>query len=249
MYLQLKNITKEWITKEGVKTTLENISLDVKEGELICILGPSGCGKSTLLQIIAGIIPQTSGEVLLKGNKIKKTCTCRALVFQKPTLYPWKTVQENISFGLMLQKASKEKIKEVVDDKVQLIGLKGYEHYYPYQLSEGMKQRTQIARVLAVNPEIILMDEPFAALDEQLKAKFDDDLLTIWACEKKTILFVTHSIEEALLLADKIIIMKPNPGEVYIEQQIDLPRPRNIFSTELIQLRKTLLHELSKFYN
>ncbi len=249
MYLQIKNIAQKWNSKKGETTTLKNISLNIEKNEFVCIVGPSGCGKSTLLQIVSGIIHPTNGEILFNGKTISKTCSCRSMVFQKPTLYPWKTVKENIAFGLELNKKPKDFIEKIVNEKIELINLKGYEDYYPYQLSEGMKQRTQIARVLALNPEIILMDEPFAALDEQLKTKFDNDILDIWEKEKKTILFVTHSIEEALLLADRIIIMRSNPGEIHIEKKIEIPRPRNIFSSEIVNIRKELLYELSKLYN
>lgn len=249
MYLTIHNISKKWDLKDDKTITLNNVSLDVEKHEFISIIGPSGCGKTTILQIIAGIIEPTHGEVLLEGKRIKKTCDCRALVFQKPALYPWKTVKENISFGLMLKKIPKEDWEQIIQDKINLTSLSGYEDYYPFQLSEGMKQRTQIARVLAINPEVILMDEPFAAIDELLKTKFDNELIEIWQKERKTILFVTHSLEEALLLSDRIILMKSNPGEIYLEQKIDLPRPRNIFSSEIVQIRKYLLHELSSLYN
>lgn len=248
MYLEIKNISHHWSVSNTEKTVLNNVSIGVKKNEFVCIIGPSGCGKSTLLNIVAGILEPVQGEVLRNGARINKTCPCRALVFQKPTLYPWKTVKENVAFGLFLQQKPKDFIDNTVAEKISLIGLTGCENYYPYQLSEGMKQRTQIARVLAFNPDIILMDEPFAALDEQLKRKLDDDLINIWETEKKTILFVTHSIEEALLLADRIIVMKPNPGEIHLVQQVDFPRPRNIFSPELVKIRKELRNELSKFY-
>lgn len=248
MYLTLNNINKEWETSGKRVLTVKDFSLNIAKNEFVSLIGPSGCGKSTLLQIISGIVQPTSGEVLLDGRKMKKSCSCRSLVFQKPTLYPWKTVKENVSFGLKLLNVQKKETERIVAEKIELTGLTGYEDYFPYQLSEGMKQRTQIARVLAINPEIILMDEPFAALDEMLKAKLDNDLINIWEKEKKTILFVTHSLEEALSLSDRIIIMKSNPGEIHLEQKIDLPRPRDIFSNEIVLIRKNLLHELSKLY-
>ncbi len=246
MYLQIENISKTWPVIGGKITTLKNISFGIDKNEFVCILGPSGCGKTTLLMIISGIIPQTSGTIFLEGKKMRKTCYCRALVFQEPALYPWKTVAQNVEFGLVLKKIPITQRAQIVKEKIELTGLKGYENYFPYQLSVGMKQRTQIARMLAINPDIILMDEPFAAMDELLKTKFDNDLLQIWEQEKKTILFVTHSIEEAVILSDRVIVMKSNPGEVYFDKRIDLPRPRNIFSTEITKLRKYFRHELSK---
>lgn len=249
MFLQIENISKTWPVDGGNITTLKNISFGIHENEFVCVLGPSGCGKTTLLMIISGIIPQTSGSVLLEGKKMSKTCYCRALVFQEPALYPWKTVSQNVEFGLLLKKLPEDQRIRIVKEKIELTGLTGYENYYPYQLSVGMKQRTQIARTLATNPDIILMDEPFAAMDELLKSKFDNDLLLIWEHEKKTILFVTHSIEEAVLLADRVLVMKSNPGEICLDQRIDLPRPRNIFSVEMTELRKYFRHELSKIYS
>jgi len=247
--LQIENIFKSWPVAGGEITTLKNVSFGIEKNEFVCILGPSGCGKTTLLMIVSGLIPQTSGTVFFDGKKMTKTCSCRALVFQEPALYPWKTISQNIEFGLLLKKIPEGQRDQIVKEKIELTGLIGYEDYYPSQLSVGMKQRTQIARILALNPDIILMDEPFAAMDELLKAKFDNDLLQIWEHEKKTILFVTHSIEEAVLLADRVIVMKSNPGEICFDKRIDLPRPRNIFSTEITELRKYFRHELSKIYS
>lgn len=244
--MQVENIYKSWPVAGGEITTLKDISFGIEKNEFVCILGPSGCGKTTLLMILSGIIPQTSGSLVLDGKKISKTCYCRTLVFQEPALYPWKTVSQNVEFGLLLKKIPKAKRIQIVKEKIELTGLTGYEDYFPYQISVGMKQRTQIARTLAMNPDIILMDEPFAAMDELLKTKFDNELLQIWEREKKTILFVTHSIEEAILLADRVIVMKSNPGEVYLDKSIDLPRPRNLFSEEITELRKYFRHELSK---
>ncbi len=248
MYLTINNISKSWDSTGGGVPTIKNFSLSIAKNEFVSIIGPSGCGKSTLLQIVAGIIEPTAGNVLLEGRKIKKTCPCRALVFQKPTLFPWKTVKENVGFGLMLKKIPKKEAETIIEAKIEQTGLSGYGDYYPHQLSEGMKQRTQIARVLAINPEIILMDEPFAALDEMLKSRLDNELMDIWEKEKKTVLFVTHSLEEALLLSDRIILMKSNPGEIHLEHKLDWLRPRNIFSPEIVETRKYLLNELSKLY-
>lgn len=249
MLLEIENISKSWPVSGGEITTLKNISFGIERNQFVCILGPSGCGKTTLLMIISGLIPQTAGTVLFEGKKMSKTCYCRALVFQEPALYPWKTVAQNVEFGLILKKIPKKERLQIVNEKIELTNLKGYEDYFPYQLSVGMKQRTQIARTLAINPDIILMDEPFAAMDELLKTKFDNDLLRIWDQEKKTILFVTHSIEEAILLSDRVIVMKTNPGEIHIDRRIDLPRPRNIFSAEMTEVRKYFRHELSKIYS
>jgi ABC-type nitrate/sulfonate/bicarbonate transport system ATPase subunit len=249
MYLTINNISKTWDISGDKPPTIKDFSLSLAKNEFVSIIGPSGCGKSTLLQIVAGIIKPTAGKVLLEGRTIKKTCPCRALVFQKPTLFPWKTVKENIGFGLMLKKKERKEAEKIINEKIKQTGLSGYADYYPHQLSEGMKQRTQIARVLAINPEIILMDEPFAALDEMLKSRLDNELMDIWEKERKTVLFVTHSLEEALLLSDRIVLMKPNPGEIHLEHALDWPRPRTIFSSEIVETRKYLLNELSKLYH
>ena len=248
MHLEISNISKSWNNNGKSNHALKEVSFSVTNNEFICIIGPSGCGKTTLLKIISGIIPSDDGMILFNGNRISKTCACRAMVFQEPTLYPWKTVSQNIEMGLVFRKTEASKRKQTVNEKIALAGLKGFEDYYPYQLSGGMKQKTQLARVLAMNPEVVMLDEPFAAMDEILKYKFDNYLLDIWEQEKKTFILVTHSIEEALLLADRIIIMKPNPGEIYLEHKIDIPRPRDLFSKEIVELRKFLRHELSKFY-
>lgn len=247
-YLQINSISKSWVNSGGHKQALKDVSFSVSKNEFLCIIGPSGCGKTTLLRIIAGIVPSSEGTISLEGKKISHTCSCRAMVFQEPTLYPWKTVAQNIELGLIFRKMDPEKRTTVVREKISLAGLNGYENYYPSQLSGGMKQKTQLARALAINPEIVLLDEPFAAMDEILKSKFDSYLLNIWEQERKTFILVTHSIEEALMLADRIIIMKPNPGEIHGEKVINIPRPRDLFSKKIVELRKHLRHELSAFY-
>lgn len=248
MYLQIKNITKNWDHRGDKKQVLRNVSFSVEKNEFICIVGPSGCGKTTLLKIILGMWPASAGTVLLEGEKISKTCICRAMVFQEPPLYPWKTVAQNIEIGLIFQKIDSKKRKKIVAEKISITELNGYENYYLYQLSSGMKQKTQLARVLALNPDIVLLDEPFASLDELLKHKFDIYLHKIWEQEKKTFILVTHSIEEAILLADRIFVMKSSPGEIHLEKKVNIPHPRDLFSNEIVELRKLLRYELSEFY-
>lgn len=248
MHLEIANISKTWRDNGTEQKVLEGIDISVEKNEFVCIIGPSGCGKTTLLKIVAGLEHADEGKILFKENTIHTTCQCRAMVFQEPPLYPWKTVQQNIELGLIFRNTPLAERKETVKEKIQLTGLKGYEDYYPNQLSGGMKQKTQLARVLALNPEIVLLDEPFAAMDEILRHSFDLYLLDLWEKEKKTFVLVTHSIEEAVLLADRIIIMKPNPGRIHLEQKIDLPRPRDLFSDEIVKLRKLFRNELSKFY-
>ena len=195
-------------------TALEDVSFKVARNEFLCIVGPSGCGKTTLLHIIAGLEAPTCGSVFLKGQKVTDTCPCRALVFQESALFPWKTVLENILFGLEIQSIPKEKRLRIARENLQLVGLRGYENHHPHQLSGGMKQKVQIARVLALDPEILLLDEPFASMDEITKTRLDLELLDIWKKKKKTVIFVTHSLEEAILLSDRILIFGVDPGRI-----------------------------------
>jgi NitT/TauT family transport system ATP-binding protein len=248
MYLSVNNISKTWLQENGTKQALQNLTFEVKKNEFVCIVGSTGCGKTTLLKIIAGIDQATNGQVLLNGKEINKTCSCRSMVFQDPTLFPWKTVYQNIESGLIFKKIDKQKRKLIVEKTLKKTYLTEYQHLYPYQLSGGMKQKTQLARAIAMDSDIVLLDEPFAAMDEILKHQFDNYLLHLWEKEKKTFILVTHSIEEALILADRIIVMKPNPGEIQAEYKIDLARPRDLFSDEIVQLRKKIRHEISKFY-
>jgi len=248
MYLNINNISKTWQQDNSTKHALREVSFGVQKNEFVCVVGPTGCGKTTLLKIIAGIEQATSGQVLLNGKEINQTCSCRSMVFQDPTLFPWKTVYENIESGLIFKKVDKHLRKTIVESTLQKTYLTEYQHLYPYQLSGGMKQKTQLARAIALNSEIVLLDEPFAAMDEILKHQFDNYLLEMWEKEKKTFILVTHSIEEALLLADRIIVMKPNPGEIEAEHKINLARPRELFDPEIVQLRKKIRNEISKFY-
>ncbi len=248
MYLEIDNLSKRWTNSGETPQVLQNISLKIKENEFVCIVGPSGCGKTTLLKILSGIEKADSGSVIFNQKETDTTCQCRNMVFQEPPLYPWKTVAENVELGLIFNKVPAKERQATVKEKIVLCELSGYENYYPNQLSGGMKQKTQLARVLALNPDIVLLDEPFAAMDEILRHSFDIYLQHLWEEEKKTYIMVTHSLEEALLLADRILIMKPNPGEIHLEECIDLPRPRDLFSKEIVELRKKLRNELSKFY-
>ena len=169
MYLQINNISKTWFHADGAKQALNEVSFDVKQNEFVCIVGPSGCGKTTMLKIIAGIEQPTRGAVLLHDKAISKTCTCRAMVFQEHTLFPWKTVAQNVEMGLVFKKTDKLLRKQIVEEVLEKTGLTEYVNYFPYQLSGGLKQKAQLARALALNPDIVLLDEPFAAMDEILK--------------------------------------------------------------------------------
>ncbi len=223
---------------------IDNVSLEVEEGELICITGPSGCGKTTILRIIAGLEKQTSGRVLVNGKDIRSPGPDRGMVFQEFALFPWRSVRRNVEFGLELRNIPKDELRRVSDKYIDLVGLKGFEDFHPNELSGGMKQRVGIARALANDPSILLMDEPFGALDAQTRNQMQKELLRIWGETKKTILFITHSVDEAVFLSDRIIVMSTKPGKVKSIYNVELPRPRDRSDPEFISLRKTVLDEL-----
>ncbi|CAN5467619.1 ABC transporter ATP-binding protein [soil metagenome] len=219
---------------------LENVSLQVEHGEFVCIVGPSGCGKSTLLNIIGGFLVATAGEALIEGEPVNGPDPRRIFVFQENGVFPWLTVRDNIGFGLQDKKP--EKRAEIVAHYTEMVGLTGFESSYPRELSGGMRQRVEIARALAANSQIIYMDEPFGALDFITRIKMRNDLVRIWQAEKKTILFVTHDIEEAVQLSDRVIVMSRRPATVQKEVLIDLPRPRNLDSPQYLKKRDLIFH-------
>jgi NitT/TauT family transport system ATP-binding protein len=221
-------------------TALENIDLSIATGEFICLLGPSGCGKTTLLNLIAGFLQPTSGSVLTNGVAVSGPGPDRGVVFQEYGIFPWFTVAQNIAFGPRMRGASKQEQEEVVRHYVDLVHLKGFEHHYPGELSGGMKQRVSIARSLANGPDILLMDEPFGALDAMTRETMQEELLNIWELDKKTCVFVTHSIAEAVYLADRIVILGAHPGRVKEIVEVTLPRLRDRSSTEYFDLYREL---------
>jgi NitT/TauT family transport system ATP-binding protein len=206
---------------------LEPTHLAVAENDFITILGPSGCGKSTLLRIVAGLDRPTAGRVLLDRRAVAGPGSDRGMVFQSYTLFPWLTVAENIAFGLRERGVPPARRRDVIGTYVEKVGLKGFENHYPKQLSGGMQQRTALARALANDPEILLLDEPFGALDNQTRALMQELLLGIWERERKTVLFVTHDIEEAIFLASRVVVMTARPGRIKAEVPVDLPHPRH----------------------
>ncbi|MCK5146378.1 ABC transporter ATP-binding protein [bacterium] len=240
MILELKNINKTFDQDVQSITALDDISIQVRRNEFLCILGPSGCGKSTLLHLIAALDNPSSGEIIFNEHYIPGPCACRGLVFQEDALYPWKTVWQNIAFGLEIQKIPSLQRELIIREHINLVGLPGFEHFYPHQLSGGMKQRVQIARTLALDPQILLMDEPFAALDEITRSRMDEELLSIWNRKKKTVIFVTHSIEEAVILGDRILIMDASPGRIIHEIINPLQRPRNPDDYDFINLKREI---------
>jgi NitT/TauT family transport system ATP-binding protein len=219
--IEVRNISK---TYDGGVQALRAINLDFAHGQLTSLLGPSGCGKTTLLKIIAGLIPPTSGEVLVKGRKVTGPGPERSFVFQDFALMPWATVLRNAAFGLELRGVPRSEREAVAERYLAQVGLKGFENKYPRQLSGGMRQRVGLARALAVDAEVILMDEPFSAVDEQTRRKFQEDLLDLIAREKKTFIFVTHSIEEAVYVSSRVVLLSARPGTVADVIDVAIPR-------------------------
>ncbi len=206
---------------------LSATDLDVAENDFITILGPSGCGKSTLLRIVAGLDRQTSGEVLLDGQRIDGPGADRGMVFQSYTLFPWLSVRDNVCFGLVERGLPRAQQLEVADAFLNKVGLRGFEHHYPKQLSGGMQQRVAIARALANGPRMLLMDEPFGALDHQTRELMQELLLGIWEQERKTVLFVTHDIDEAVFMGSRVVVMSARPGRIKLDRRVDIPHPRH----------------------
>jgi NitT/TauT family transport system ATP-binding protein len=220
----------------------QDVNLTVGEREVVAIIGPSGCGKTTLLRCIDGLIPLTQGEVLLEGNPVSAPREGVAMVFQHFGLFPWKTVYDNVAYGLKLAGLSSTQIDERVPHFIQLVGLAGFEKYYPYQISGGMQQRCGLARALATEPRVLLMDEPFGAVDAQTREILQFELLRIWEATPTTMVFVTHSIEEAVLMGDRIVVLKGRPSSVHEVVEVDLPRPRERATLQLSRFAELREH-------
>ncbi|NQE05327.1 NitT/TauT family transport system ATP-binding protein [ANME-1 cluster archaeon GoMg1] len=243
--LEIRNLSKTFSTEEGEMMALENISLEVKPAEFLCIIGPSGCGKTTLLRMVAGLDHPSSGEIILDGKEVKGPSPDRGMVFQEFSLFPWRTVLKNVEFGLEIKKVGNKARREIAERYIELVGLRGFENCYPYELSGGMKQRVAIARALATEPSILLMDEPFGSVDAQTRNILQEELLRIWKRTKKTILFVTHSVDEAVYLSDRVVVMSVRPGCLVKCLDVNIPRPRKRTSMEANEFREKLLMLLS----
>ena len=242
MNLKLRDISKTFTSEKGEKIeSLSSISLDIENQEFVCLLGPSGCGKTTLLRIIAGLDHASAGTVELGGTVIDQPNPQLAMIFQEYSLYPWRTVVANIGFGLEIRKIPAEERHSIVQKYVEIVGLKGFENSYPYELSGGMRQRVAVARALAVDPSILLMDEPFGALDAQTRNLLQHELLEIWEKTRKTILFVTHSVDEAVFMADRIVVLTPRPGRICEVIPIECTRPRDRTGVEFAKVRRYVL--------
>lgn len=234
--IKIEDLSMIYQDKNGGEpvTALKDVNLDIKEGEFISLLGPSGCGKTTLLRIIADLLQPSNGKVTVRGQSPRDIRLQKkyGIVFQNPVLYDWRTVRRNVCMPMELLGMPKSKRTERVTEMLDLVGLTNFGKHYPYELSGGMQQRVGIARALAINPEILLMDEPFSALDEFTREKLHEDLLNIWTKTNKTIVFVTHNISEAVFLSDRVVVLSPHPGRVSAVIDIDIPRPRNMESKQ-----------------
>jgi NitT/TauT family transport system ATP-binding protein len=228
--IQIKGMSKVFVARGKPLVAVENIDLGVPAGQFLCIVGPSGCGKTTVLRIVAGLEKQSGGIVtLIEEDRSKRL---NSMIFQEQSIFPWLTVRQNIAFGLQMRHVPKRDYRPVVDSYIEKVGLTRFADSYPHQLSGGMKQRVSIARAFANDPEILLMDEPFASLDEQNKLLLQEELLRIWDETRKTVLFITHSIDEALVLGDRVVVMSAHPGRIIDDVPVDFPRPRSVLDVK-----------------
>lgn len=225
--ISVRHVRKSFPLGSGTLSALHDIALSIGSGEFCCIVGPSGCGKTTLLRILAGLEEPTAGEVEIEASGSGRPLN--SMVFQEQSVFPWLTVEGNVGYGLRMRRVPRQRRRQIVRSYLAMVGLEGFATAYPYQLSGGMKQRVAVARAFANDPEVLLMDEPFASLDEQTKIVLQGELLRIWENSRKTVVFITHSIDEAVLLADRVMVMTARPGCIKAEVRIPLPRPRSVY--------------------
>jgi ABC-type nitrate/sulfonate/bicarbonate transport system ATPase subunit len=227
--VSVRKLSKTYYGRTGGEITVfSDIDLEIYAEEFICIVGPSGCGKTTFIKIVDGLVQASSGSVCVNGSEVREPDYDRAFVFQADSLYPWRTIIDNVAFGLEIKGVERKERYPRAQELIKRVGLSGFESHYPHELSGGMRQRVNLARALAVDPEIILMDEPFAALDAQTREVMQQELLRIWSSSKKTALFITHQIDEAVYLADRVIVFSARPSRVKAQIRIDIPRPRRL---------------------
>ncbi len=244
--IDIRDLSKVFTTRKRRVVAVEGMDLTVDDAEFVCLLGPSGCGKTTVLRIVAGLEPATGGEVAVHGKRVTGAGPERGMVFQEFALFPWRTVRRNIEFGLEMRNVPERERHVTSSRLIDLVGLEGFEDAHPDELSGGMRQRVGIARALANDPSVLLMDEPFGSLDAQTRNMMQKELLRIWSATRKTVLFVTHSVDEAVFLADRIVVMTARPGKVRESIQVSLPRPRDRTSAEFISVRGRVLNELDE---
>ena len=227
--ISLRNVTRRFRPrKRPAFVAIRDVSLDVPEGTFLSVVGPSGCGKSTLLGMISGLQPADGGEVWVRGERVRDVRTDIGFIFQREALLPWKTVLDNVGLALVFRGWPKPEARDAARRWIARVGLAGFEHYYPHQLSGGMRKRVSLAQTLVYDPAIVLMDEPFSALDVQTRNLMENELLGLWAEDRKTVVFITHDLEEAIALSDQVVVMTASPGRVKASYEIDLPRPRNV---------------------
>lgn len=249
--VKIDNVVKTYNTRKGETVALNGVSLDIKENEFICVVGPSGCGKSTLLNIIAGLLEPTSGNVSVDGKIVEGPGPERGVVFQQYALFPWLTVLKNVEFGLKLKGITGEQATQEAMRYLKMVDLEQFANSYPKELSGGMKQRVAIARAYAVNPQVLLMDEPFGALDAQTRTQLQTELLETWEKERKTCFFITHDVDEAIILAQKVIIMSARPGRIKEIVDITIPYPRDQetkMSPEFLELKNYIWSQVYQEY-
>ena len=244
MKLQLKGVSKTFHGSRHQVVALEDISIEVRQGEFICLIGPSGCGKSTVLNIIAGLEKADRGKVLIDGHQIEDPGPDRVVMFQGEALFPWLNVLGNVEFGMKIKGVPKKKRRIIALEFLRMVQLSAFQHSHLHELSGGMKQRVALARALTINPDILLMDEPFGALDAQTREILQAELQEIWSLTEKTIIFVTHNVREAVCLGDRVLVCSARPGRIKKEIKIDLPRPRRLGSLELIKVSNLIMQEL-----
>ena len=241
MKLEIRGVSKTFRGKGGALDALESIDLDVQAGEFVCLLGPSGCGKSTLLNIIAGLDQPTRGQVHMDGQLVERTGTDRVMIFQNAALFPWLNVMDNVEFGLRMGGVAKKERQATARRFLRMVNLSDFEQAFIHELSGGMRQRVALARALALDPDVLLMDEPFGALDAQTRDILHDELQTIWSSTRKTVLFVTHNVREAVVLGDRVVVFSARPGRIKKEFAVNLPRPRQIESYAVVDLAREVM--------
>ncbi len=248
-FISIRSLSKSFMdinNPEDVVHAVRDFDLDIAEGEFVCIVGPSGCGKTTLLRCIAGLVEPTRGEVRIQGKRLTGPGAERGYVFQSFALFPWRSVRRNIEFGLEIKGINKQERRRISDEYIEMVGLQGFEDSHPRELSGGMQQRVGLARALANDPEVLLMDEPFGSLDAQTRNIMQTEVLKIWNRTHKTIIFVTHSVDESIFLADRVVVLTARPADMKAIFPVDLPRPRDRASDPFAHIRHEVLEDLTE---
>jgi NitT/TauT family transport system ATP-binding protein len=237
--IQIKNLRKIYDTPERKVHALENVNLDIEDGEFLCLVGLSGCGKTTLLNILAGFVEITSGQILMEGKPLTEDYD-KGVVFQEYALFPWRTASKNVEYGLEVRRVPADKRKQIARDLLRLVRLEEFADFYPHNLSGGMRQRVAVARALAFDPQVLLMDEPFGALDAQTREELQELTVDVWQKTKKTVVYVTHNLSEAVYLGTRVVVFLPRPGRIREVLTVTLPRPREALSPEFVDIQRKL---------